>query len=74
MPAMHPVFTIPAPEGSSPHHASFTNAAGTKEAHDIAVVVGKSLALVGWDVLTDSELFEASRSEWSDKIAASGVA
>ncbi|KAI1620705.1 amidohydrolase [Exophiala viscosa] len=74
MPGLHPIFTIPASEGSSPHHASFTSAAGTREAHDIAVTVGKALALVGWDVLTDDEVFEASKSEWFGKMAAEGVA
>ncbi|KAJ4515248.1 hypothetical protein HRR86_009061 [Exophiala dermatitidis] len=73
MPAMHAIFTIPAPEGASPHHPTFTSAAGTKEAHEITVVVGKALALVGWDVLTDNELLAASRSEWCEKMAASGV-
>jgi hypothetical protein len=63
------MFVIPAPKGSSPHHPSFTSAAGTKEAHEIAVTIGKTLALVGWDLLTDSELFASVKAEWSEQMA-----
>ncbi|EXJ90892.1 hypothetical protein A1O1_03998 [Capronia coronata CBS 617.96] len=68
MPTLHANFNIPAPEGISPHHASFASAAGTDEAHDIAVMIGKSLALVGLDVLTDETLYKAITAEWQDKV------
>ncbi len=71
MPAFHPIFVIPADKGSSTHHASFTSATGTKEAHDIAVMVGKTLALLGSDLLQDGEFLKAVKADWADKVAAS---
>lgn len=62
------MFTIPAPEGSSPHHPSFAEAAGTEEANEIALTTGKTLALVGWDVLTDDCFFNSVTREWSTKM------
>jgi len=61
------MFSIPCPEKASPHHPSFAKAAGTTEAHEKALTVGKTLALVGWDVITDDAFFEQSRREWVGK-------
>lgn len=71
MPTIHTSFRIPASEGSSPHHPSFTSAAGTEAAHEIALLIGKSLAFVGYDVLADDDFHAAVKAEWSEKIAAS---
>ena len=46
VPTMHTTFGIITPDGCIPHNASFTAAAGTNDAHDESVLVGKSLALV----------------------------
>ncbi|KAL3429236.1 hypothetical protein BDV09DRAFT_203154 [Aspergillus tetrazonus] len=64
MPTLHAIFAIPATNGSFLHHPSFASAAGTDEAHEEALVVGKTLGLVGWEMLTNDELFEQSKSQW----------
>jgi hypothetical protein len=63
------MFGIPTSEGSFPHHPSFAAAAGTDEAHGEALVVGKSLALIGWDMITDDALFEAAHCRWKEEIS-----
>jgi hypothetical protein len=62
------MFGIPTPENTFPHHPSFAASAGTDEAHTEAVVVGKSLALIGWEMLTDEWLFAATRRQWQAEI------
>ncbi|KAL2816045.1 hypothetical protein BDW59DRAFT_177451 [Aspergillus cavernicola] len=66
MPTLHTMFSIPAPDGSYPHHPSFASAAGTDAAHGEAIVVGKTLALVGWDIATNDLLFEQARDRWTE--------
>lgn len=63
------MFGIPAPEKSFPHHPTFAAAAGTDEAHTEAVIVGKSLALIGWDMVSDDSLYDTTRTQWQDEIA-----
>lgn len=72
-PTLHTMFVIPAPEGASPHHPSFTAAAGTDEAHKEAIVVGKSLALIGWEMLTETALLERARQQWRKSVHDSHV-
>lgn len=67
-PTLHTMFVIPAPEGASPHHPSFTAAAGTDQAHEEALVVGKSLALIGWDMLTQQALLDTAQLQWRENI------
>lgn len=62
------MFGIPAPEGAFPHHPTFAAAAGTDEAHDEALVVGKSLALIGWDMVTNDALFDTARCQWKEEL------
>ncbi|KAL4914620.1 hypothetical protein BDW62DRAFT_219914 [Aspergillus aurantiobrunneus] len=66
VPTLHTMFAIPAPQGSFPHHPSFAAAAGTDEAHTEALVVGKSLALVGWEMATNDQVFEQTRDQWQE--------
>lgn len=68
-PTLHTMFGIPAPEGAFPHHPIFAAAAGTDEAHGEALVVGKSLALIGWDMITDDALFETAHRRWKEEIS-----
>jgi hypothetical protein len=68
MPTLHTMFGIPAPEGSFPHHPSFAAAAGTDDAHGEAVVVGKSLAMIGWEMVTDDVLFKQAKQQWEECI------
>ncbi|KAJ5798702.1 uncharacterized protein N7503_006207 [Penicillium pulvis] len=70
-PTLHSMFAIPAPEGSFPHHPTFTACAGTDEAHVEAILTGKGLALTGWDMLTDDTLFGSAKSQWEGQVPAS---
>ncbi|CAG7969347.1 unnamed protein product [Penicillium salamii] len=67
-PTLHTMFGIPAPETSYPHHPTFAAAAGTDEAHTEAVIVGKSLALIGWDMVTEDDLYDTARVQWKEEI------
>jgi hypothetical protein len=63
------MFAIPAPATSFLHHATFAAAAGTDEAHTEALIVGKSLALIGWDMVADDALYDTARRQWKEEIA-----
>lgn len=69
VPTLHTMFALNAPDGSFPHHPSFTAAAGTDSAHDEAIIVGKSLALVGWDMLSNDELLATAEKQWEEGVA-----
>ena len=62
------MFGIPTPDNTFPHHPNFAASAGTDEAHQEAVVVGKSLALVGWEMLTDEATFATAYRQWREEI------
>lgn len=62
------MFGIPALKGTFHHHPSFAAAAGTDDAHREAIVVGKALAMVGWDMLTTDGLYEKARSQWEHQL------
>ncbi|KAL1882466.1 hypothetical protein Plec18167_002882 [Paecilomyces lecythidis] len=68
VPTLHTMFGIPAPKGTFHHHPSFAAAAGTDDAHREAIVVGKALAMVGWDMLTNDGLYEKARSQWEHQL------
>lgn len=68
MPTLHTMFGIPAEAGSYPHHPTFASAAGTDDAHKEAVIVGKSLAMIGWDMLHDQGMYETARGQWQGVI------
>jgi hypothetical protein len=63
------MFGIPAPKESFPHHPTFAAAAGTDEAHIEAIIVGKSLGLIGWDMVSGDALYDTTRVQWQDEIA-----
>jgi amidohydrolase len=67
MPALHPMFGISCKPGIKIHSREFAEVAGTKEAFDMAVVVGKALALTGWNLLTQNELFLKAKQEFETK-------
>ena len=69
-PTLHSMFAIPTPEGSYPHHPSFTACAGTDEAHEQAILTGKGLALTGLDMLIDDTLFESAKAQWEGQVPA----
>ncbi|KJK66643.1 Peptidase family M20/M25/M40 [Aspergillus parasiticus SU-1] len=68
VPTLHAMFAISTSNGSFPHHPDFTACAGTDEAHDAAVLTGKGLALLGWDMLTDDALYTSARVQWEGQI------
>jgi hypothetical protein len=68
-PTLHTMFGIPTPDNTFPHHPNFAASAGTDEAHTEAVTVGKSLALTGWDMITNDKLYKLAHSQWQEEIA-----
>ncbi|KAJ5097680.1 amidohydrolase [Penicillium angulare] len=70
VPTLHSFFSIGAPDGSCPHQPSYTEAAGTDHAHDQAIVVGKVLALIGFDLVTGPEILERVQQQWKEAIEA----
>ncbi|KAJ5674311.1 uncharacterized protein N7477_004245 [Penicillium maclennaniae] len=68
-PTLHTMFGIPTPDNTFPHHPNFAASAGTDEAHIEAVTVGKSLALTGWDMITNDGLYEMAHRQWQEEIA-----
>ncbi|KAJ9486418.1 hypothetical protein VN97_g6925 [Penicillium thymicola] len=68
-PTLHTMFAIPAPTTSFPHHPTFAAAAGTDEAHAEALIVGKSLALTGWDMIVENDMYDLARRQWKEEIA-----
>ncbi|RAQ81167.1 amidohydrolase [Aspergillus flavus] len=68
VPTLQAMFTISTSNGSFPHHPDFTACAGTDEAHDAAVLTGKGLALLGWNMLTDDTLYTSARVQCEGQI------
>ncbi|HHU69227.1 MAG TPA: M20 family metallopeptidase, partial [Thermoanaerobacterales bacterium] len=66
-PAIHPYIAI-APEGTPGHSKLFLEAAASPTAHDALILAAKSLALTGYDVLTDSKLLEQIKQEFREKV------
>ncbi|KAJ6003335.1 hypothetical protein N7451_005882 [Penicillium sp. IBT 35674x] len=69
VPTLHTMFGIPTEGNSYPHHPTFTAAAGTDAAHAEAIIVGKSLSLIGYDIATNDDMYETVRRQWQDEIA-----
>ncbi|KAJ5813223.1 hypothetical protein N7447_010246 [Penicillium robsamsonii] len=67
-PTLHTMFAIPAPTTSFPHHPTFAAAAGTDEAHNEALIVGKSLALIGWDMIVENDMYDVARRQWKEEV------
>lgn len=68
-PTLHTMFAIPAPTTSFPHHPTFAAAAGTDEAHAEALIVGKSLALTGWDMIMENDMYDLAQHQWKEEVA-----
>lgn len=58
------MFVIPTENKAGPHSKGFEAGAGTDIAHERALVVGKTLAQVGYDVLTKDKIYEAVKADW----------
>lgn len=69
MPSLSPSFSVAAgPQGNGPHSPDFAEAAGTRDAFDRAVRVGKALAATAVDILTTKGLLAQVRQEWKREI------
>ncbi|KUJ09716.1 uncharacterized protein LY89DRAFT_597626 [Mollisia scopiformis] len=66
MPSLSPGFRIESVEG--PHNPGFAEAARTREAHDVALRVGKALAVTGLEVLSDEDLLKAVKEEFEEML------
>lgn len=66
LPALHALFTIPTEPGSgaNPHNVAFAACAGKDASHEKALIVGKTLALVGYDILTNDKVYQAVKADW----------
>ncbi|KAJ5256750.1 hypothetical protein N7478_012854 [Penicillium angulare] len=67
-PTLHTMFAIPLAVDTSPHHPKFTALAGTTEAHQEAVIVGKTLGIIGYEMITNDEMYDMARRQWQDQI------
>ncbi|KAH7142078.1 hypothetical protein EDB81DRAFT_869867 [Dactylonectria macrodidyma] len=57
VPGLHAMIGIPAPPGTSIHNRTFSEAAGTIEAHERIVEAAKAMALTAWSILVDDGVF-----------------
>ena len=64
------MFSIPTEGGVGPHNAGFAKAAGADVAHDKAIIVGKTMALAGFDILTKDDVYENVKADWEKAMAA----
>ncbi|KAG8157569.1 hypothetical protein KVR01_012611 [Diaporthe batatas] len=65
MPSLSVGFSIvPGPGGQGPHNPEFASAAGTRDAFERSLRVGKALAGTAVDVLTQKGMLEAVQSAW----------
>ncbi|KAK9416865.1 hypothetical protein SUNI508_09337 [Seiridium unicorne] len=72
MPSLSPSFVVtPGPGGNGPHNPEFAEAAGTRDAFERALRVGKALAGTAVDVLTTKGLLAAIKEEWKQDIKTS---
>ncbi|BAE65745.1 unnamed protein product [Aspergillus oryzae RIB40] len=65
-PGFHGGFAVPADPGAFNHTPSFTKAAGTSKAYELALNTAKGMAVVGWNVLSDDSLAEGVRNDFEE--------
>ncbi|KAE8330326.1 hypothetical protein BDV39DRAFT_202129 [Aspergillus sergii] len=65
-PGFHGGFAVPADPGAFNHTPSFTKAAGTSKAYELAINTAKGMAVVGWNVLSDDSLAERVRNDFEE--------
>lgn len=67
MPSLSAGFAIlPGPLGTGPHNPEFAESAGTRDAYERSLRVGKGLAGTAVDVLTQEGLLEEVKKEWRE--------
>ncbi|KAH7123073.1 hypothetical protein EDB81DRAFT_665755 [Dactylonectria macrodidyma] len=67
VPTFHGAFGIPAPKDAMPHQPRFAEAAGTDDAHSVAICCAKGMALLGWKVLVDDEVAKGAVRDFEEK-------
>ncbi|KAJ5832868.1 amidohydrolase [Penicillium riverlandense] len=65
-PGFHGGFAIPADPGAFNHTPSFTGAAATSKAHELAIITAKGMAIAGWNVLSDDDVAGRIRKEFEE--------
>ncbi|KAB8263142.1 hypothetical protein BDV32DRAFT_146930 [Aspergillus pseudonomiae] len=65
-PGFHGGFAVPAEPGAFNHTPSFTKAAGTNQAYELAINTAKGMAVVGWNVLSDDSLADSIRNDFKE--------
>ncbi len=69
MPSLQPGFSIPpGPGGNGPHNPEFADAAGTRVAFERCLRVGKAMAGVAVEVLTEDGLLTKVKEEWEREV------
>ncbi|CDR45647.1 CYFA0S19e01376g1_1 [Cyberlindnera fabianii] len=68
VPSLHPMFNVDNPYGAGPHTKDFAKAAGTREAHDSAVLTGMGLSVVGVELLLNPDLLAEVKAKFDDDI------
>ncbi|KAJ5295133.1 hypothetical protein N7508_009954 [Penicillium antarcticum] len=57
IPSLHGLIGIPVDNGTKNHTRQFTAAAGTSVAHERMIITGKAMAITGWRILVNEELY-----------------
>jgi amidohydrolase len=63
VPSIHPMFGIPAEFAN--HHAGFTEAAATEEAHERTLIAAKALCHTALDLYSDGETLAATKRDFA---------
>jgi amidohydrolase len=63
IPAIHPYLAI-APKGTITHSIEFAEATASKRAHEVLIIGAKALAMTGYDILTNKQLYYRIKEEF----------
>lgn len=72
-PGFHGIFGIDTAEGVTNHTKGFTAVGGTKDSLERAITCGKTMAQVGWKVLTDDAFAAQMKKEWEEDMKAAAT-
>ena len=65
-PGFHGGFAIPADPGAFNHTPSFTSAAGTSTAHELAIITAKGMAIPGSNILSNDNVAVSVRKDFEE--------
>lgn len=63
IPAIHPYLAI-GPKGTMTHSLEFTKATASEKAHEVLILGAKALAMTGYDILTNEQLYYRIKEEF----------